>query len=165
MELMRVKIRRRRMNRKRGDNNLLRIRKDKKGWEMGTWRMLTLCGRWRRGNGWAPTCGEHCLLVGQPTAGNFPVVAGGGEGGDRGEGTLVTFDGMGRPRASREITGLGQKVVPRLRECCRQSQAEVVSNSRNKIHQTWGPGPPFSRALYVTGLKSGPQVAKIFQAS
>ena len=34
MELMRVKIRRRRMNRKRGDNNLLRIRKDKKGWEM-----------------------------------------------------------------------------------------------------------------------------------
>ena len=33
-----------------------------------------------------------------------------------------------------------------MRECCRQSQAEVVSNSRNKIHQTWG--PPFSRALY-----------------
>ena len=33
MELMRVKIRRR-MNRKRGDNNLSRIRKDKKGWEM-----------------------------------------------------------------------------------------------------------------------------------
>ena len=33
-----------------------------------------------------------------------------------------------------------------LRECCRQSQAEVVSNSRKKIHQTWG--PPFSRALY-----------------
>ena len=102
MELMRVKIRRRRMNRKRGDNNLLRIRKDKKGWEMGTW-MLTLCGRWRRGNGWAPTCGEHCLLVGQPTAGNFPVVAGGGgEGGDRGEGTLVTFDGMGRPKKGAE---------------------------------------------------------------
>ena len=31
----------------------------------------------------------------------------------------------------------------RLRECCRQSQAEVVSKSSNKIHQTWG--PPFSR--------------------
>ena len=27
---------------------------------------------------------------------------------------------------------------PRLRECCRQGQAEVVSNSINKIHQTWG---------------------------
>ena len=25
-----------------------------------------------------------------------------------------------------------------MREFCRQSQAEVVSNSRNKIHQTWG---------------------------
>ena len=33
----------------------------------------------------------------------------------------------------------------RVRECCRQSQAEVVSNSRNKIHLTWG--PPFWLAL------------------
>ena len=32
-------------------------------------------------------------------------------------------------------------------ECCRQVEAEVVSKSRNKIHQTWG--PPFSRALYI----------------
>ena len=39
-----------------------------------------------------------------------------------------------------------KKVGPRLRECCRQSQAEVVSKDRSKIHQTWG--PPFSRALY-----------------
>ena len=43
-------------------------------------------------------------------------------------------------------TGLGKKAVPRLREWCRQSQAEVVSNSRNKIHQTWG--PPIIWALY-----------------
>ena len=43
-------------------------------------------------------------------------------------------------------TGSGKKVDPRLRECCRQSQAEVVSKSSNKIHQTRG--PPFSRALY-----------------
>ena len=27
--------------------------------------------------------------------------------------------------------------MPRLRECCRQSQTEVVSKSSNKIHQTW----------------------------
>ena len=27
---------------------------------------------------------------------------------------------------------------PRLRECCRQGQAELVSNSRNKVHRTWG---------------------------
>ena len=27
-----------------------------------------------------------------------------------------------------------------------KARAEVVSNSRNKIHQTWG--PPFRRALY-----------------
>ena len=33
----------------------------------------------------------------------------------------------------------GLKGCPRLRECCRQDQAEVVSKSRNKIHQTWGP--------------------------
>ena len=36
--------------------------------------------------------------------------------------------------------------LSRLCECCKQSQAEVVNNSRNKIHQTWG--PPFRRALY-----------------
>ena len=29
------------------------------------------------------------------------------------------------------------KAVARLRECCRQVETEVVSNSRNKIHQTW----------------------------
>ena len=32
-----------------------------------------------------------------------------------------------------DSTGLGLKVVPRLRECCRQAQAEVGSNMRNKI--------------------------------
>ena len=37
-------------------------------------------------------------------------------------------------------------MFPRLCECCRQSQAEVISKSRNKIHQTWG--PPFTQALY-----------------
>ena len=31
-------------------------------------------------------------------------------------------------------------------ECCRQAQAEVVSNSRDTIHQTCG--PPSSQALY-----------------
>ena len=43
-------------------------------------------------------------------------------------------------------SGIGQKVDPRLRDCCRQGQSEVVSNNRNKVHQTWG--PPYSRALY-----------------
>ena len=33
----------------------------------------------------------------------------------------------------------GLKKGPRLREYCRQFEAEVVSNSRNKIHQTWQP--------------------------
>ena len=42
-------------------------------------------------------------------------------------------------------TGLGSKVGPRLRECCRQSQAEVVSNCGNKHHQTRG--APLGRAL------------------
>ena len=44
-----------------------------------------------------------------------------------------------------EIQGSAKRWSPGLRECCRQSQAEVVSKSINKIHQTWG--PPFSRAL------------------
>ena len=56
------------------------------------------------------------------------------------------------------------KGSPRLRECCGQCQAEMVSNSRNIIHQTWG--PPFSQALYLFGepvvyrgrRKSGTQV-------
>ena len=43
-------------------------------------------------------------------------------------------------------TGLGQKVVPRLRECRRQGQTEVVSNKRNKSRQSRR--LPFSRALY-----------------
>ena len=47
----------------------------------------------------------------------------------------------------RECKGLGLKMVPRLRECCRRCQHEVVSNYSIKIHQTWG--TPFSRALYI----------------
>ena len=31
-------------------------------------------------------------------------------------------------------------------ESCRQVEAEVLSKSKNKIHQTWG--PPISGALY-----------------
>ena len=30
----------------------------------------------------------------------------------------------------------GKKVGPRLRECCRQGQAEVVINSSNEVHLT-----------------------------
>ena len=35
------------------------------------------------------------------------------------------------------FTGLGFKVGPRFGECCRQVEAEVICNSRNKIHRTW----------------------------
>ena len=45
------------------------------------------------------------------------------------------------------VIGVAKKVGPRLREHHRRVDAEVVSNSSNKIHQTWE--PPFSRALYV----------------
>ena len=50
-------------------------------------------------------------------------------------------------RKTGQYTGLGLKVVPRLHECCGLGQAEVVSKSSNKIHQTWR--LPFSEALYV----------------
>ena len=43
-------------------------------------------------------------------------------------------------------TGLQYKAGLWLRECCRQVEAEVLSNSRNKIHQTWC--LPYTRALY-----------------
>ena len=101
MELMRVKIRRRRMNRKRGDNNLLRIRKDKKGWEMDGHVDVDVV-RSMEEREWLGAHLWRTLPFSRPTAGNFPVVAGGGEGGDRGEGTLVTFDGMGRPKKGAE---------------------------------------------------------------
>ena len=39
------------------------------------------------------------------------------------------------------------QVVPRLREYCRQGQAEVVSKSSDKIHATWE--LPFIQALYM----------------
>ena len=47
----------------------------------------------------------------------------------------------------RPNTGLDYKAVPRLQECCRLVETGVVSNSRNKIHQTWE--RLFSRALYI----------------
>ena len=46
---------------------------------------------------------------------------------------VVTFYSLGQG-----IFRAGLKALARLRECCRQAQAEVVSNSKNKIHQTWG---------------------------
>ena len=51
-----------------------------------------------------------------------------------------------------------KKVVPRLRECCRQSQAEEVSNSSEKIHQTWR--PPFVTALYTTQISISVELRK-----
>ena len=38
------------------------------------------------------------------------------------------------------------KAIPRLRECQWQVEAEEVSNSRNKIHQTWE--WPYGDSLY-----------------
>ena len=40
-----------------------------------------------------------------------------------------------------------------MRECCRQVEAEVVSRSKNKIHETWG--PPTGGALYIMPAMSG----------
>ena len=42
---------------------------------------------------------------------------------------------------------IGISQCSRLRECCRQVKAGVVSNSRNKHHQTWSIN--LSRSLYV----------------
>ena len=50
-------------------------------------------------------------------------------------------------RKSRDCsTEIGYIRCSRLRECCRQVEAEVVSNNRNKIHQTWS--IDFSQSLY-----------------
>ena len=49
-------------------------------------------------------------------------------------------------------------MVPGLRECCRQSQAEEVSNSSEKIHQTWR--PPFVTALYTTQISISVELRK-----
>ena len=53
-----------------------------------------------------------------------------------------------------------------MRECCRQVEAVVVSNSRNKIHRTWG--PPYTGVLYMTDESEGKQLTRIvflFQTS
>ena len=47
----------------------------------------------------------------------------------------------------------------RLRECCRQGQAEVVSKSSNKSHQTWG--AHLSRALYNCGWYGGACISEV----
>ena len=48
-----------------------------------------------------------------------------------------------------QSTGLCKKAGPRLRDCCRQGQAEVVSNSKNKIHQTWERERKFNPPLEI----------------
>ena len=40
-----------------------------------------------------------------------------------------------------------------MRKCCRQSQAELGCNNRNKVRQTWG--PPFSQSLYMNPSNGG----------
>ena len=45
-----------------------------------------------------------------------------------------------------DCTGVGEEVVPRLPECCRQSQALAVCKNSNKIHQTWP--KPLSGSLF-----------------
>ena len=68
------------------------------------------------------------------------VVPDGVEDGRRGRRRRTTRGMSGHPSAPSSLpTGLGLKVAPRLRECFRQSQAEMVGNRRNKIHRTWGP--------------------------
>ena len=46
-----------------------------------------------------------------------------------------------------------------MRECCRQVEAEVVSKSRNKIHQTWG--PPINGALYIRNKPSAVRIVVV----
>ena len=43
-------------------------------------------------------------------------------------------------------TAISKSQCSRLRKCCRQVEAEVISNSWNKIHQTWCTN--FSKDLY-----------------
>ena len=62
--------------------------------------------------------------------------------------TRARDSGDGRPR-----TELGLKASPRLRDFCSQAQAEVVSNSRNRILQIWG--PPFSQSCGYHGMSRG----------
>ena len=45
---------------------------------------------------------------------------------------------------------LWAKRLARFRECCRQVQEEVVTKSKNKIHQTWPKS--FSRLLRLAAL-------------
>ena len=44
-------------------------------------------------------------------------------------------------------TGNLYNAIPRLQECCRQVETEEVSNSMNKIHQTWE--RPYRDSLYI----------------
>ena len=80
---------------------------------------------------------------------------GGGQGevdhvrGNHVQGQLLTVGGPDPPviQWCREhYTGNLYKAVPRLQECCKQLQAEYISNNRNKIHQTWE--RPYRDSLY-----------------
>ena len=94
--------------------------------------------------------GSFCPLTLQSTDKNFMVPVGGAvvAGFDAEWVGAISRTYPGRASATPSIdvfitlVSACKKVVPRLRECWRQGQAEVVSNSSNKIHQTWG--PPFT---------------------
>ena len=69
-------------------------------------------------------------------------------------GTIVSVENCLHSGSDRHhLQSSAKKVIPRLRECYRQLGAEVVSNSSNKLNQTWG--PPFRRALYVRAHSGG----------
>ena len=64
----------------------------------------------------------------------------------RGKGRYLNDVHTGQGYVPHIHTGKGKKMVSSLREFFRQVRAEVVSNSRNKLHETWGQF--FSPSLY-----------------
>ena len=59
-----------------------------------------------------------------------------------------------RPTSSRSIRYRTRlKGRPRLHECRRLPQAEVISDRKSKVHQTWD--PPFCRSLYTLARLRG----------
>ena len=84
-----------------------------------------------------PKCDCCVLTFGFLPTPPFPLSLSGGricypDGGGGGDGKLIFYT-----RGTHLSTGLPYKAVPRLQECCKEVEAEVVGNSRNTIFETW----------------------------
>ena len=108
-----------------------------RGWTLeGEWRVAVLSEWWIT----APPSSQWCAT---PSILEDASLA---RSSSRGSWAHLAGAGIKKATKCSHSTRLHDKPIPRLRESCEQVEAEVVSNSKNKTHQTWDQS--YNGALY-----------------